>query len=180
MHRRGKTAKALPKIKCAPTLPVPGSYSPAARLASDCLEQKAPCSCRSSQEKGSRALYSSLVLIGDGGFHYNPVPSCLGLAQEYSLPITVVVFNNQRYLSMERGLLRYYPDGASKETGIHFGGPILPNPDYRHFADVYGGYGVRVKDPKDIQSAVAQSLEHNAAGRLAVIDVVLSDYLPRQ
>jgi acetolactate synthase-1/2/3 large subunit len=120
------------------------------------------------------------VLIGDGGFHYNPVPSCLGLAQEYRLPITVVIFNNQRYLSMERGLLRYYPDGASKKSGIHFGGPILPNPDYRHYADVYGGYGIRVTDPKDIQSAISQSLEHNAAGRLAVIDVVLSDYLPRQ
>ncbi|MBI4528778.1 MAG: hypothetical protein HY695_33700 [Deltaproteobacteria bacterium] len=49
------------------------------------------------------------VLIGDGGSHYNPVPSCLGLAQEYNLPIIVVVFNNQRYLSMERGLLKYYP-----------------------------------------------------------------------
>jgi acetolactate synthase-1/2/3 large subunit len=120
------------------------------------------------------------VLVGDGGFHYNPVPSCLGLAQEYQLPITVVVFNNQRYLSMERGLLKYYPDGASKQTGIHFGGPILPNPDYRHYANVYGGYGTRVTDPGDIGRAVAESLEHNAAGRLAVIDVVLSDYLPRQ
>jgi acetolactate synthase-1/2/3 large subunit len=120
------------------------------------------------------------VLVGDGGFHYNPVPSCLGLAQEYKLPITVVVFNNQRYLSMERGLLKYYPDGASKQTGIHFGGPILPNPDYRHYADVYGGYGIRVTDPGDIARAVAESLEHNAAGRLAVVDVVLSDYLPRQ
>jgi len=60
------------------------------------------------------------VLIGDGGFHYNPVPSCLGLAQEYDLPITVVVFNNQRYLSMERGLLRYYPDGAAKKDGSAF------------------------------------------------------------
>lgn len=119
------------------------------------------------------------VLIGDGGFHYNPVPSCLGLAQEYSLPIIVVVFNNQRYLSMERGLLRYYPDGAAKKTGVHFGGPILPNPDYRLYADIYGGYGVRVTDPKDIQSAVARALEHGAAGRLAVIDVVLSDFSPR-
>lgn len=119
------------------------------------------------------------VLIGDGGFHYNPVPSCLGLAQEYSLPIIVVVFNNQRYLSMERGLLRYYPDGAAKKTGVHFGGPILPNPDYRLYADIYGGYGVRVTNPKDIQPAVARALEHGAAGRLAVIDVVLSDFSPR-
>jgi thiamine pyrophosphate-dependent acetolactate synthase large subunit-like protein len=121
-----------------------------------------------------------VVLIGDGGFHYNPVPSCLGVAQEYGLPITVVVFNNQRYLSMERGLLRYYPDGASKKTGVHFGGPIFPNPEYRHYADIYGGYGVRVTDPKEIQPAVARALKHNAAGRLAVVDVVLSDYLPRQ
>ena len=120
------------------------------------------------------------VLIGDGGFHYNPVPSCLGLAQEYDLPITVVVFNNQRYLSMERGLLKYYPDGAAKKTGVHFGGPIMPNPDYRLYADIYGGYGVRVKDPKEIQQSVDRALRHNAAGRLAVIDVVLSDYLPRQ
>ena len=121
-----------------------------------------------------------LVLIGDGGFHYNPVPSCLGVAQEYDLPITVVVFNNQRYLSMERGLLRYYPDGAAKKTGVHFGGPIMPNPDYRLYADIYGGYGVRVKDPKEIQPCIDRALRHNAAGRLAVIDVVLSDYLPRQ
>ena len=49
------------------------------------------------------------VLIGDGGFHYNPVPSCLGLAQEYDLPITVVVFNNQRYLSMERACSSIIP-----------------------------------------------------------------------
>ena len=119
------------------------------------------------------------VLIGDGGFHYNPVPSCLGLAQEYELPIIVVVFNNQRYLSMERGLLKYYPDGVAKKTGVHFGGPILPNPDYRLYADIYGGYGVRVTDPKDIQPAIAQALEHAAQGRLALVDVVLSDYIPR-
>ena len=119
------------------------------------------------------------VLIGDGGFHYNPVPSCLGLAQEYELPIIVVVFNNQRYLSMERGLLKYYPDGVSKKTGVHFGGPILPNPDYRLYADIYGGYGVRVTNPKDIQPAIAQALEHAARGRLALVDVVLSDYIPR-
>jgi len=119
------------------------------------------------------------VLIGDGGFHYNPVPSCLGLAQEYELPIIVVVFNNQRYLSMERGLLRYYPDGTAKKTGVHFGGPIMPSPDYRLYAEIHGGYGTKVTDPKDIQPAIARALENAAVGKLAVIDVVLSDYLPR-
>jgi acetolactate synthase-1/2/3 large subunit len=49
------------------------------------------------------------ALVGDGAFHYNPAPACLGVAQEYSLPINIVVFNNQRYLSMERSLLKYFP-----------------------------------------------------------------------
>ncbi|HXG49940.1 MAG TPA: thiamine pyrophosphate-binding protein [candidate division Zixibacteria bacterium] len=119
------------------------------------------------------------VLIGDGGFHYNPVPACLGLAQEYELPVIVVVFNNQRYLSMERGLLRYYPDGAAKRSSVHFGGPIAPNPDYRLYAEIYGGYGVRVTDPGQIHAAVARALEESARGRLSVIDVVLNDYTPR-
>src|SRR5262249_26100596 len=74
----------------------------------------------------------------------------------------------------------YYPAGAAKKTGVHFGGPIMPNPDYRLYADIYGGYGVRVKDPKDIQQAIDRALRHNAAGRLARIAVVLNDYLPRQ
>ena len=54
----------------------------------------------------------------------------------------------------------------------------MPNPDYRLYADIYGGYGVRVTDPKDIQPLIGRALEHAAAGRLAVIDVVLSDYIP--
>jgi hypothetical protein len=49
------------------------------------------------------------------------------LAQEYDLPITVVVFNNQRYLSMERACLNIIRC-AAKKTGVHFGGPIIPIP----------------------------------------------------
>jgi thiamine pyrophosphate-dependent acetolactate synthase large subunit-like protein len=77
-------------------------------------------------------------------------------------------------------LLKYYPDGAAKKTGVHFGGPTMANPDYRLYADIYGGYGIRVKDPKEIQPSIDRALRHNAAGRLAVIDVVLGAYLPRQ
>ncbi|HEX5605762.1 MAG TPA: thiamine pyrophosphate-binding protein, partial [Candidatus Binatia bacterium] len=70
------------------------------------------------------------ALIGDGAFHYNAVPSCLGVAEEYGLPIHAVVFNNGRYLSMETSLIKYFPTGAAKQTGVHFGANIGPRPDY--------------------------------------------------
>jgi acetolactate synthase-1/2/3 large subunit len=119
------------------------------------------------------------MLIGDGAFHYNPAPSCLGLAQEYGAPIVIVLFNNHRYRSMERSLLRYFPSGAAKKTGVHYGSSIEPNPDYRLFAEAYGGFGVRVDRPQDIRPSIDQALVHLREGRLALIDVRLSDYTPR-
>jgi len=119
------------------------------------------------------------MLIGDGAIHYNPVPSCLGLAQEYGAPIVIVLFNNQRYRSMERSLLTYFPSGAAKKTGVHYGSSIEPIPDYRLFAEAYGGFGVRVDKPEDIRPSIDQALVHLREGRLALIDVRLSDYTPR-
>ncbi len=119
------------------------------------------------------------ALLGDGAFHYNPVAACLGLSQEYNLPLVIVLFNNQRYGSMERGLLKYFPEGTARKSGLHYGSPIAPNPDYRLFAEIYGGYGIKVANPTEIESAIKEALEHARQGRLALVDVVLSDYTPR-
>ena len=119
------------------------------------------------------------ALIGDGAFHYNAVPSCLGVAQEYGLPIHVVVFNNGRYLSMETSLIKYFPDGAAKNTGVHFGANIAPRPEYQFYGKAHGGYGYRVTQPSEIKPAVEQALKHETENKLSVIDVVLSDFNPR-
>ncbi len=119
------------------------------------------------------------ALIGDGAFHYNAVPSCLGVAEEYQLPIHVVVFNNGRYLSMETSLIKYFPEGAAKKTGVHFGANIAPHPDYQYYAQAHGGRGFRVTRPDEIKSAVEQALVQETEGKLTVIDVVLSDLNPR-
>jgi acetolactate synthase-1/2/3 large subunit len=119
------------------------------------------------------------ALIGDGAFHYNAVPSCLGVAQEYGLPIHVVVFNNGRYLSMETSLIKYFPDGAAKHTGVHFGANIEPRPDYQFYGKAHGGYGYRVTQPSEIKPAIEQALKHETEDKLTVIDVVLSNFNPR-
>jgi thiamine pyrophosphate-dependent acetolactate synthase large subunit-like protein len=119
------------------------------------------------------------ALIGDGAFHYNAVPSCLGVAEEYGLPIHIVVFNNGRYLSMETSLIKYFPDGAAKTTGVHYGAEIGPRPDYQYYGKAHGGYGYRVSDPGEIKAAIERALQHEVEKKLTVIDVVLSDLNPR-
>ena len=119
------------------------------------------------------------VLLGDGAFHYNPIPACLGLAQEYNSPIGIILFNNGGYRSMERGLLRYFPSGSAKRTGIHYGARIEPNPDYRLIAEAYGGFGVRVENPDELRASVDQAVNQLRQGRLFLMDVQLSDQPPR-
>jgi len=119
------------------------------------------------------------ALIGDGAFHYNAVPSCLGVAEEYGLPIHAVVFNNGRYLSMETSLIKYFPTGAAKQTGVHFGANIAPKPDYQFYGKAHGGYGYRVSEPGQIKPAIENALRHEAERKLTVIDLVLSDFNPR-
>jgi acetolactate synthase-1/2/3 large subunit len=119
------------------------------------------------------------ALIGDGAFHYNAVPSCLGVAEEYGLPIHAVVFNNGRYLSMESSLIKYFPDGAAKKTGVHYGAEIGPRPDYQFYAKAHGGHGIRVEKPNEIAPAIKQALDCEKEGKLTVIDMVMSDFNPR-
>jgi len=119
------------------------------------------------------------TLIGDGAFHYNAVPSCLGVAEEYGLPIHAVVFNNGRYLSMETSLIKYFPGGAAKTTGVHYGAEIGPRPDYQYYAKAHGGQGIRVEKPNEVAAAIEQALKCEKEGKLTVIDMVLSDFNPR-
>jgi thiamine pyrophosphate-dependent acetolactate synthase large subunit-like protein len=112
-------------------------------------------------------------LVGDGAFYYNPVPSCLGLAQEYDLPTLTVVFDNRSYAAMEASLLKYYPDGAAARTGVHFGGPISPETDYAGYARLHGGFGARADRPDQVRPAFEQALRAVQAGQQAIVHLVV-------
>jgi len=76
-------------------------------------------------------------------------------------------------------LIKYFPAGAAKQTGVHFGAHIAPRPDYQFYGKAHGGYGYRVNEPVQIKLAVVNSLKHEADRKLTVIDLVLSDFNPR-
>lgn len=111
--------------------------------------------------------------IGDGAFHYNPVPASLGAAQEHRLPIFVILFNNAGYLSQKTDVAKYYPRGQAVKTGRFAGTSIVPPPDYAALARAYGGVGERVENPRDVRAALQRGFDAVAQGRLALLDVVL-------
>jgi len=114
-----------------------------------------------------------LALIGDGSFNYNPVLAAFGAAQEFGMPILIVLFNNHGYLSQKAGLPKYYPEGWAMRTKIFVGTSIAPAPGYAAVARAFDGYGERVEEPGQVRPALERGLKEVAAGRVALIDVWL-------
>jgi acetolactate synthase-1/2/3 large subunit len=79
------------------------------------------------------------LLIGDGGFLYNPVIQALGASKQHNIPILIVIFNNKGYMAMEKGHIHHYPDGAAVGAKLHYGSR-LNGPDYEGFGSHFGLY----------------------------------------
>src|SRR5262249_5342205 len=114
-----------------------------------------------------------VCVIGDGALHYNPVPAALGFAQQYGVPILIVVCDNRGYTSQTWNVYKYFAAGAAVRSGQFFGNVLTPTPDYVKLAEAYGGTGERVEQTADLESAIARALAALAAGRVALVDVFL-------
>ena len=100
-----------------------------------------------------------VALVGDGSF--TMLPSDLITAVELDLPITVVVFNNEKLalITVEQQA-EAMPD---QDTAI-------PARDRAQIGRALGAEGIRVEDPEELDSALAQAL---SSPRPTVVDVLV-------
>lgn len=114
-----------------------------------------------------------VLVIGDGSFNYNPGIAGFGFAQEFRMPILIVLMDNHGYKSMKRGVPAYYPEGWAVRTNQFVGTSIAPAPDYAAIARAFDGFGERVQRPDTVGPALERGLQAAREGRLALVDVWL-------
>jgi acetolactate synthase-1/2/3 large subunit len=115
-----------------------------------------------------------VCVIGDGAFNYNPIPACLGLAQQYKVPVLVIICNNEGYVSQEWNLYKYFPSGYALRDNNPYGRVIEPTPDYALMAPAFGANGECVTDPTQLEQAIRRALTAVEAGHLVLLDVRLA------
>lgn len=113
-----------------------------------------------------------IALEGDGSFNYNPVHACLGFAQEYSVSILTVIYDNSGYAAMKHHP-RYYPGGHAVRSGRIYGVPCSPKPDYAKLSQSFRGYGEEITDPSEVKQALSRALKHVKKSGHALLDIVL-------
>lgn len=94
-----------------------------------------------------------LCITGDGGFQMNSQE--LATAVYYKLPIKIILLNNG-FLGMVRQWQDLFFDKRYAHTQIGDG-----NPDFVRLAESYGAIGMRITQPEDVKSALAESMTVN-------------------
>ncbi|MCA1458149.1 ubiquinone-dependent pyruvate dehydrogenase [Bradyrhizobium sp. BRP22] len=101
-----------------------------------------------------------ISLSGDGGFTML-MGDLLSLSQ-LKLPVKVIVFNN--------GALGFI-ELEQKSSGFLDTGTELKNPNFAAMAEAIGIKGIRIEDPADVESKLAEALAHPGP---VVIDAVVN------
>jgi pyruvate dehydrogenase (quinone) len=116
-----------------------------------------------SQAIGAQAAFARrqvISLSGDGGFTML-MGDFLTLVQ-HNLPVKVVVFNN--------GALGFI-EIEQKSSGFLDFGTRLQNPDFAAMAQAVGVRGIRLEDPGDVETGIADALAHDGP---VLVDAVVS------
>ena len=87
-----------------------------------------------------------IAITGDGGFQMNFQE--LGTMVAHDLPVIIVLFNNNN-LGMVRQWQELFYD--KRYSYIDWGSG---SPDYIKLAEAFGVKGIKIKDPKDVESAI--------------------------
>ncbi|MGH3277789.1 MAG: thiamine pyrophosphate-dependent enzyme, partial [Trebonia sp.] len=115
-----------------------------------------------------------VMTVGDGSWLYNPVPQGLMASAQYGLPLLVVVFNNQKYLSMRFNLTRAYPDGVYVRDGRGYGVDLSAQPDAAAVATACGAAGFTVATTPELGPTLEKAIATVRAGQTAVVNVHLT------
>ena len=98
-----------------------------------------------------------IVCMGDGTYHFTAATACHFMAQ--TLPVVVVVFNNQCWNAVKGSVLDLYPEGWAMQKKHFVLCDLKPEPAYEKIVEAFGGYGERVEDPDQIIPALKRAVK---------------------
>jgi acetolactate synthase-1/2/3 large subunit len=116
-----------------------------------------------------------VALTGDGSYMFSIPSTVHWMARQYRAPFLTVVYNNRGWKAPKFSALAVHPNGyASKANEIDVA--FDPPPDYAGIAAAAGGaYARTIKDPGELEAAIAEALRVvNEEKRAAVLDVWLA------
>jgi acetolactate synthase-1/2/3 large subunit len=117
-----------------------------------------------------------IATVGDGSYLFSSPAACHFVSRSYTLPILVIIFNNQCWNAVRRATRSLHPNGWAVNNNCFPLTDLCPTPDFEMICEANGGYGERVEDPEQILPALQRSLKVvRDEKRQAAINVICKD-----
>jgi len=112
----------------------------------------------------------AVQVVGDGGFYFGGPSSVFSVAQQYKLPILVVLLDNTGWSAVKESTLRVFPQGEAKASE-KFQAGLMPDAEFSKIAEAFGAHGEKVVNPDDLPAALERCVKHVRGGRAALLHV---------
>ncbi len=112
----------------------------------------------------------AVQVVGDGGFYFGGPSSVFSVAQQYKLPILVVLLDNTGWSAVKESTLRVFPQGEAKATE-KFQAGLMPDAEFSKIAEAFGAHGEKVVNPEDVPAALERCVKEVRGGRAALLHV---------
>ncbi len=117
------------------------------------------------------------LLVGDGGFLYNPVVQALGASKQHGLPILIVIFNNKSLSGDAEGPRASLSGWRRRERENASWLATRRVPTTKTLGSHFGFHGERVEQPEKLKAALQTAMKKVQGGTTAILNVVLSSEL---
>ena len=109
-------------------------------------------------------------VVGDGAFYFGNPTSVVSAAQQYKLPILILVMDNSGWGAVKASTLRVFPKGEAVAAG-EFQANLYPDADFSKIAEAFGAHGEKISDPEEVPAALARCTQLVRSGRTAMLHV---------
>ena len=100
-----------------------------------------------------------IACVGDGSYIFaNPV-ACNQVMAALSLPVLVIILNNQSWNATRRAAHNMYPDGAVSKINNPVLTDLAPSPDFTAIASANGGWTSAVNHSENMATQIAKAME---------------------
>jgi acetolactate synthase-1/2/3 large subunit len=114
-----------------------------------------------------------IAAVGDGSYLFSGPTACHFVSRAYTLPILVIIFNNQCWNAVRGATRALHPQGWAVKANRFPLSDLSPPPAYELVCEANGGYGERVEDPEEVLPALQRALRVvREEGRQAVLNVI--------
>ena len=114
-----------------------------------------------------------IAVSGDGFYMFGTPAPALWSAAHHGAPFLQIVYTNRSYTTgTERIVANYGADSYAAQDGFQ-GGWFDPPIDFAKEAEAAGAHGETVRDPAELEAALARGLEQVRSGRPALVSIWL-------